>query len=72
MDLHSKITMYVTSTMTSPVTKTTKTYKWLRLKFLFKTTFIKSVRNTSQSLVKSRIRKNVKVIKVKVGIYFAL
>ena len=32
MDLHSKMTMYVTSTMTSPVTKTAKTSKWLRLK----------------------------------------
>ena len=31
MDLHSKMTMYVTSTMTSPVTKTTKTSKWLGL-----------------------------------------
>ena len=31
MDLHSKMTMYVTSTMTSPVTKTAKTSKWLRL-----------------------------------------
>ena len=29
MDLHSKITMYVTSTMTSPVTKTAKMSKWL-------------------------------------------
>ena len=27
MDLHSKMTMYVTSTMTSPVTKTAKTSK---------------------------------------------
>ena len=32
MDLHRKMTMYVTSTMTSPVTKTAKTSKWLRLK----------------------------------------
>ena len=32
MDLHSKMTMYVTSKMTSPVTKTAKTSKWLRLK----------------------------------------
>ena len=32
MDLHSKMTMYITSTMTSPVTKTAKTSKWLRLK----------------------------------------
>ena len=32
MDLHSKMTMYVTSTMTNPVTKTAKTSKWLRLK----------------------------------------
>ena len=31
MDLHSKMTMYFTSTMTSPVTKTAKTSKWLRL-----------------------------------------
>ena len=31
MDLHSKMTMYVTSTMTSPVTKTAKTSTWLRL-----------------------------------------
>ena len=31
MDLHSKMTMYITSTMTSPVTKTAKTSKWLRL-----------------------------------------
>ena len=31
MDLHSKMTMYVTSTITSPVTKTAKTSKWLRL-----------------------------------------
>ena len=31
MDLHSKMTMYVTSTMTSLVTKTAKTSKWLRL-----------------------------------------
>ena len=31
MDLHSKMTMYVTSTMTSQVTKTAKTPKWLRL-----------------------------------------
>ena len=30
MDLHSKMAMYVTSTMTSPVTKTAKTAKWLR------------------------------------------
>ena len=27
------ITLYITSTMTSPVTKTAKTSKWLRLKF---------------------------------------
>ena len=32
MDLHSKMTMYVTSTITSPVTKTAKMSKWLRLK----------------------------------------
>ena len=31
MDLHSKMTMYITSTMTSPVTKTVKTFKWLKL-----------------------------------------
>ena len=31
MDLHSKMTMYLTSTMTSPVTKTAKTSKWLKL-----------------------------------------
>ena len=31
MDLHSKMTMSITSTMTSPVTKTAKTSKWLRL-----------------------------------------
>ena len=31
MDLHSKMTMYIISTMTSPVTKTAKTSKWLRL-----------------------------------------
>ena len=31
MDLPSNMTMYVTSTMTSPVTKTAKTSKWLRL-----------------------------------------
>ena len=31
MDLNS--TMYVTSTMTSPVTKTAKTSKWLRLMY---------------------------------------
>ena len=31
MDLLSKMTMYVTSTMTIPVTKTAKTSKWLRL-----------------------------------------
>ena len=35
MDLHSKMTMYVTSTMTSPVTKTAKTSKWLRLQCQF-------------------------------------
>ena len=32
MDLHSKMITYVTSTTTSPVTKTAKTSKWLRLK----------------------------------------
>ena len=31
MDLHSKMIMYLTSTMTSPVTKTAKTSKWLKL-----------------------------------------
>ena len=31
MDLHSKMTMYITSTMTSPVTKTAKISKWLKL-----------------------------------------
>ena len=31
MDLYTKMTMYVTSTMTSPVTKTGKTSKLLRL-----------------------------------------
>jgi hypothetical protein len=35
MDLHSKMTMYVTSTMTSPVTKTPKTSKWLKLSLKF-------------------------------------
>ena len=35
MDLHSKMTMYITSTMTSPGTKTAKTSKWLRLKSPF-------------------------------------
>ena len=35
MDLHSKMTMYITSTMTSPVTKTEKTSKWPRLKIPF-------------------------------------
>ena len=34
MDLHRKMTMYVTSTMTNPVTKTAKRYKWLRLQSL--------------------------------------
>ena len=37
MDLHSKMTMYITSTMTSPVTKTAKTSKWLRLKSQLRT-----------------------------------
>ena len=32
MDLHSKTTMYITSTMTSPVTKTAKTSKWVMLR----------------------------------------
>ena len=31
MDLHSQMTMYITSAMTSPVTTTAKTSKWLRL-----------------------------------------
>ena len=31
MDLHSNMTMSTTSTMISPVTKTAKTSKWLRL-----------------------------------------
>ena len=35
MDLNSKITMYLTSTMTSPVTKTAKMSKWLRLDALY-------------------------------------
>ena len=35
MDLHSKITMHITSTMTSPGTKTAKMSKWLRLEFDF-------------------------------------
>ena len=39
MDLHSKMTMYITSTMTSPVTKTAKMSKWLRL--LIATTYIR-------------------------------
>ena len=34
MDLHSKMTMYITSTLTNPVTKTAKMYKWLRLQSL--------------------------------------
>ena len=34
MDLHSKMTIYVTSAMTSPVAKTAKKSKWLRLKNL--------------------------------------
>ena len=32
MKNHSKMTIYVTSAMTSPVTKTAKMSKWLRLK----------------------------------------
>ena len=32
MDLHSKMTINVTRTMTSPVTKTAKMSKWLRHK----------------------------------------
>ena len=32
MDLHSKMTMYLNITMTSPVTKTAKSSNWLRLK----------------------------------------
>ena len=31
MDKHSKMTMYDTSTMTSPVTKTKRMSQWLRL-----------------------------------------
>ena len=31
MNLQGKMTMYVNSTMASPVTKTAKTSKWLRL-----------------------------------------
>ena len=31
MDLHIKMTMYVTSTMTNPITKTAKTSRWFRL-----------------------------------------
>ena len=38
MDLHSKMTMYLASTMTSPVAKTTKMFKWLRLDCLWQTT----------------------------------
>ena len=48
MDLHSKMTMYLTSTMTSPVTKTAKTSKWLRLKRPpLEMKFLKSVPETS-------------------------
>ena len=36
MDLHSNMTIFITSTMTSPVTKTAKTSKWLRLQFVIK------------------------------------
>ena len=36
MDLHNKMTMYVTSTMTSTVTKTAKTSKWLSYRKLGK------------------------------------
>ena len=32
MDLHSRMTMYITSKRTSPNTKTEQTSKWLRLK----------------------------------------
>ena len=32
MDLHSKMTMYITSKITSPLTKTAKTSNLLRLK----------------------------------------
>ena len=40
MDLHSKMTTYITSAMTSPVTKTAKTPKWFRLKpWVFPFTF---------------------------------
>ena len=35
MDFHSKMTMYITSTMTSPGTKTAKMSKWLRLMSAF-------------------------------------
>ena len=35
MDLHSKMTMYVTSTMTSPITKTAKTSKLIDLVLYF-------------------------------------
>ena len=31
MDLHNKMTIIINSTVTSPVTKTAKTSKWLRL-----------------------------------------
>ena len=40
MDLHSKMTMYITSTMTSPVTNTTKTSKWLRLESIIGSVYI--------------------------------
>ena len=32
MDLHRKMTVYITSTMTSAVPKTAKTFNWLSLK----------------------------------------
>ena len=51
MDLHSKMTMYLTSTMTSPVTKTAKTSKWQFLKTLiFKILYSKNVSNFFGSL----------------------
>ena len=58
MDLHSKMTMYISSKMTSPVTKTAKTSKWLRLKaeglIIFTTNF-----NVTDVIIK----KNLKIIK---------
>ena len=44
MDLHSKTTMYITcSTMTSPVTKTAKTSKWIMLRTALPTVVALSV-----------------------------